>query len=131
MDLYQKLHGTTVDSFKVGTKSQRITLTGTNTGADTVDLVDRDANKYTADSTVFFTIYLVAKDTDTAAFEIKGCYIAGVAGVSGSVTNTFVNSNSIPAPIVNFSSSGTMTISCTGIAGQNLAWTAAIDIVKI
>lgn len=131
MDLYQKLHGTTVDSFKVGTKSQRITLTGTNTGADTVDLVDRDANKYTADSTVFFTIYLVAKDTDTAAFEIKGCYIAGVAGVSGSVTNTFVNSNAIATPTVNFTTSGLMSISCLGIIGQNLSWSATIDIIKI
>lgn len=131
MDLYQKLHGTTVDSFKIGTKSQRITLTGTNTGADTVDLVDRDGNKFTADSTVFFTVYIVGQDSDTAAFEIKGCYISGVSGVSGSVTNTFVNSNAIAMPTINFTTNGLMTISCQGVSGQNLAWTAAIDIVKI
>jgi hypothetical protein len=131
MDTYQRLHGTTVDSFQIGTKSQRITLTGVNSGTDTVDLLDRDSEKYAADSTIFFTVYLIARDTDTAAFEIKGCYISGVSGVSGSVTNTFVNSNSIPTPTVNFNSSGVMTISCTGLTGQNLAWTAVVDLIKI
>ena len=131
MDTFSKLHGTTVDRFQIGTKSQRFTLTGTNSGADTVSLLDRDGNTYTADATVFFTAYIVGTDTANAAFLIKGCYINGSSGVSGYVTDTFVNTNGVSIPSVSFNSSGVMTIACTGLVGQNLTWSAAIDIVKI
>jgi hypothetical protein len=130
-DIFQKLHGTTVDRFQIGRKVQTVTLTGTNTAADTVNLVDRDGNGYTADSTVFFTAYVIGTATDTAAYEIKGCYISGISGVSGYVVNTYVDSNSFTPPSINFNNSGVMTVSCTGLTGQNVVWTATIDIVKI
>jgi hypothetical protein len=131
MDTFSKLHGTTVDRFQIGTKSQRITLTGTNSGADTISLLDRDGNAYTADATVFFTAYIIGTDAANAAYLIKGCYINGTSGVSGYVTDTFVNSNGNPNPTVSFNSSGVMTIACTGLVGQNMSWTATVDIVKI
>ena len=130
-DIFQKLHGTTVDRFQIGRKVQTITLTGSNTADNTVALVDRDGIGYTADSTVFFTAYIIGKATDTAAYEIKGCYVAGTSSVSGYVVNTYVDSNSFTAPLITFNSNGEMTVTCTGLTGQNVTWTATIDIVKI
>lgn len=130
-DIFQKLHGTTVDRFQIGRKVQTITLTGSNTADNTVALVDRDGIGYTADSTVFFTAYIIGKATDTAAYEIKGCYVAGTSSVSGYVVNTYVDSNSFTAPSITFNINGEMTVTCTGLTGQNVAWTATIDIVKI
>lgn len=131
MDIFQRLHGTTTDQFKIGSKSQRIVLTGVNQANDTVALTDRFGNQYTADSTIFFTAYLIGQDTDTVSLELKGSYIQGTTGASGTVVTAFVNTNNIPLPTVNFNSSGTLSIDCTGILGQNLKWTCVVDIVKI
>lgn len=129
-DIYSKLHGTTVDRFQIGTKSQQITLTGVNLGSNTIDLLDRDSTKHTENSTVFFTANIVGTDSSSAAFEIRGCYING-SGVSGTVINTYLNTSSIPTPTVTFDNNGLLTISCTGISGENIRWTAIIDFVKI
>lgn len=131
MGNYQKLHGTTVDRFDIGTKNQRITLAGqTNNGA-VVSLSDRDNGSYTAESTVFFTAYIVGQGTNTAAYEIKGCYLHGTGTTTGYVVNTFVDTGSFVEPQVSFSSQGVMTVLCHGLPGENINWSATFDFVSI
>ena len=60
-DLYTKLHGTTTDRFKIGLKNQRVTLSGRTVNTASTELLDRDGLKYTAESTVFFTAYIIGK----------------------------------------------------------------------
>jgi hypothetical protein len=131
MDTFYKLHGTTVDKFKIGLKNQRIVLTGQTTTGSTATLLDRDSQNYTAESSVFFTAYIIGQGTDSAAYEIKGCYISGVSGVSGYVVNTFVDTNSFTSPVITFSSSGNLTVSVTGLASDTINWTATIDFVTV
>jgi hypothetical protein len=131
MDTFYKLHGTTVDKFKIGLKNQRIVLTGQTTTGSTATLLDRDSQNYTAESSVFFTAYIIGQGTDSAAYEIKGCYISGVGGVSGYVVNTFVDTNSFTPPVITFSSSGNLTVSVTGLASDTINWTATIDFVTV
>ena len=131
MDTFYKLHGTTVDKFKIGLKNQRIVLTGQTTTGSTATLLDRDSQNYTAESSVFFTAYIIGQGTDSAAYEIKGCYISGVSGVSGYVVNTFVDTNSFTPPVITFSSSGNLTVSVTGMASDTINWTATIDFVTV
>lgn len=130
-DLYTKLHGTTVDRFKIGLKNQRVTLSGNTVNTATTELLDRDGLKYTAESTVFFTAYIVGKGTNTAAYEIKGCYLQGTTTISGYVTNTFVDTNNFTEPTINFNSNGDITLICTGVDADIIAWTAVIDVVSI
>jgi hypothetical protein len=130
-DLYTKLHGTTTDRFKIGLKNQRVTLSGTTTNTATTELLDRDGLKYTAESTVFFTAYIVGRGVNTAAYEIKGCYLQGTTTVSGYVTNTFVDTNNFSEPTITFDSDGEMTLTCTGTGTDNINWTAVIDVVSI
>ena len=131
MDTFYKLHGTTVDKFKIGLKNQRIVLTGQTTTGSTATLLDRDSQNYTAESSVFFTAYIIGQGTDSAAYEIKGCYISGVSGVSGYVVNTFVDTNSFTPPVITFSSIGNLTVSVTGLASDTINWTATIDFVTV
>jgi len=131
MDTFYKLHGTTVDKFKIGLKNQRIVLTGQTTTGSTATLLDRDSQNYTAESSVFFTAYIIGQGTDSAAYEIKGCYISGVSGVSGYVVNTFVDTNSFTPPAITFSSSGNLTVTVTGLASDTINWTATIDFVTV
>ena len=131
MDTFYKLHGTTVDKFKIGLKNQRIVLTGQTTTGSTATLLDRDSQNYTAESSVFFTAYIIGQGTDSAAYEIKGCYISGVSGVSGYVVNTFVDTNSFTPPTITFSSSGNLTVTVTGLASDTINWTATIDFVTV
>jgi len=130
-DIYTKLHGTTADRFKIGLKTQRTTLSGITNNTASVELLDRDGLKYIADSTVFFTAYVVGKGTNTAAYEIKGCYLQGTTTISGYVTNTFVDTNNFTEPTITFDSNGEMTVTCTGVGTDTISWTAVIDVVLI
>lgn len=130
-DVYTKLHGTTTDRFKIGLKNQRATLSGITTNTASVTLLDRDGLKYTAESTVFFTAYIVGKGTNTAAYEIKGCYLQGTTIISGYVVNTFVDTNNFTEPTIRFNSNGEMTVTCTGVNTDTIAWTSVIDVVSI
>ena len=130
-DLYTKLHGTTTDRFKIGLKNQRITLSGTTVNTATTELLDRDGLKYTAESTIFFTAYIIGKGTNTAAYEIKGCYLQGTTTISGYVINTYVDTNNFIEPTITFNSDGDITLTCTGVATDTIAWTAVIDVVSI
>lgn len=130
-DLYTKLHGTTTDRFKIGLKNQRVTLSGTTLNTATTELLDRDGLKYTAESTVFFTAYIVGKGNNTAAYEIKGCYLQGTTTISGYVVNTYVDTNNFTEPTLSFNSDGDITLTCTGVATDTIAWTAVIDVVSI
>jgi hypothetical protein len=130
-DIYTKLHGTTADSFKIGLKNQRVTLSGTTTNAASTELLDRDGLKYTVGSTVFFTAYVIGKGSNTAAYEIKGCYLQGTTTVTGYVTNTYVDTNNFTEPTITFNSSGEMTLTCTGADTDTINWTAVIDVVSI
>lgn len=129
MDSYQKLHGTTVDSFKIGVNNQRITLTGQTTTGSAAVLLDRNGQSYTATSTVFFTAYIVGTGTNTAAYTIKGCYIPG-SGVNGYVVDTFVDTNNFTRPTVTFSSD-VLTLTVTGQAADTINWTATVDLIII
>lgn len=131
MNNYQKIHGTTVDKFDIGTKNQRIVLTGQTSGAEATNLVDRDNISYTATSTVFFSAYIVGQGTNTSAYEIKGCYLSGTTTTTGYVVNTYVDTGNFIEPVVSFSSSGVMTVTCTGLANENINWTATFDFVLI
>ena len=130
-DLYTKLHGTTTDRFKIGLKNQRVTLSGTTTNTATTELLDRDGLKYTAESTVFFTAYIVGKGTNVAAYEIKGCYLQGTTTISGYVTNTYVDTNNFSEPTISFNSDGVITVTVTGVDTDVIHWTAVIDFVSI
>ena len=130
-DIYTKLHGTTSDKFKIGLKNQKITLSGVTSSASSTTLADRDSMNFTVDSTVFFTAYIVGKGINTAAYEIKGCYLQGTTTISGYVVNTFVDTNNFTEPTINFNSNGVMTVTCTGVDADTIAWTAVIDVVSI
>ena len=130
-DVYTKLHGTTTDRFKIGIKNQRATLSGITPNTASVELLDRDGLKYIADSTVFFTAYVVGKGVNTAAYEIKGCYLQGTTTISGYVINTFVDTNNFQEPTISFDSNGEMTVTCTGVGTDTIAWTAVVDVVSI
>lgn len=130
-DVYTKLHGTTADRFKIGLKNQRATLSGITTNTASVELLDRDSVKYTAESTIFFTAYVIGKGINTAAYEIKGCYLQGTSSTEGYVVNTFMDTADFTEPTINFNSSGEMTVICTGVADDVIAWTAVIDVVSI
>ena len=130
-DTYTKLHGTTTDKFKIGLKNQRVTLSGTTANTASVELLDRDGLKYTDDSTIFFTAYIVGKGVNIAAYEIKGCYLQGTTTISGYVTNTFVDTNNFQEPTINFDADGEMTVTCIGVGTDTIAWTAVVDIVSI
>ena len=131
-ELYTRLHGTTTDSFKIGLKNQRIVLTGATVGATSVELLDRESNKYTAVSTVFFTAYIVGQgSTNTAAYQIKGCYVNGTTTVSGYVVDTYVDTASFTEPSLSFSSSGELTLTCVGASGDTINWSASIDFVLV
>ena len=130
-DIYTKLHGTTTDRFNIGLKNQRAILSGYTTNTASTTLLDRDGLKYTAESTIFFTAYIVGKGINTAAYEVKGCYLQGTTTISGYVTNTFVDTNNFQEPTINFNSDGEMTVSCTGVGTDTINWTAVIDVVLI
>jgi hypothetical protein len=130
-DIFTKLHGTTTDRFKIGIKNQRATLSGSTVNTASVGLLDRDGLKYTTDSTVFFTAYIVGKGTNTAAYEIKGCYLQGTTTVSGYVVNTFVDTNNFTEPTISFDANGEMTVTCTGVGTDTIVWTAVVDVVSI
>jgi hypothetical protein len=130
-DVYTKLHGTTTDRFKIGIKNQRATLSGITINTASAGLLDRDGLKYTTDSTVFFTAYIVGKGANTAAYEIKGCYLQGTTTVSGYVVNTFVDTNNFTEPTISFDANGEMTVTCTGVGTDTIAWTAVVDVVSI
>lgn len=130
-DIYTKLHGTTTDRFKIGLKNQRVTLSGITSNTVSVELLDRDSLKYTAESTVFFTVYIVGKGTNTAVYELKGCYLQGTTTVSGYVVNTFVDTDNFQEPTISFNTNGEMTLICTGVGTDTINWTAVIDVVLI
>ena len=130
-DIYTKLHGTTADRFKIGLKNQRVTLSGTTTNTATEELLDRDGLKYTVESTVFFTAYVIGQGVNVAAYEIKGCYLQGTTTISGYVTNTYVDTADFNEPTINFNSLGEMTVNCTGLDTDTINWTAVIDFVSI
>lgn len=130
-DIYTKLHGTTADRFKIGLKNQRVTLSGTTTNTATEELLDRDGLKYTVESTVFFTAYIIGQGINVATYEIKGCYLQGTTTISGYVTNTYVDTADFNEPTINFNSLGEMTVTCTGADTDTINWTAVIDFVSI
>ena len=130
-DIYTKLHGTTTDRFKIGLKNQRVTLSGVTSNTATAELLDRDSLKYTVESTVFFTAYIIGQGVNVAAYEIKGCYLQGTTTISGYVTNTYVDTADFIEPTINFNSSGEMTVTCTGADTDTINWTAVIDFVSI
>jgi hypothetical protein len=130
-DIYTKLHGTTTDRFKIGLKNQRVTLSGVTSNIATTELLDRDSLKYTVESTVFFTAYIIGQGINVAAYEIKGCYLQGTTTISGYVTNTYVDTADFIEPTINFNSLGEMTVTCTGADTDTINWTAVIDFVSI
>lgn len=130
-DIYTKIHGTTTDKFKIGLKTQKITLTGDTSSDTPTVLLDRDGLKFSVDSTVFFTAYIVGKGTNTAAYEIKGCYLQGTTTISGYVTNTYVDTSNFTEPTISFNSDGDLTLTCVGLSADVIDWTAVIDFVSI
>lgn len=132
MSVYTKLHGTTTDAFKIGLKNERITLTGITVNNNVTTLLNRDSQQHTVESTVFFTAYVIGRSiTNTAAYEIKGCYLSGTTIVTGYVVNTYVDTASFQEPTMTFDNSGELTVQCTGISGDTINWTASIDFVMV
>ncbi len=132
MSLYTKLHGTTTDAFKIGLKNERITLTGTTTENGSAILLNRDGEKYTAQSTVFFTAYIIGVGSSSvASYEIKGCHISESTNITGQVVTTYIDSSNFTEPSIEFNSAGELTVQCTGIIGDSINWTASIDFVMV
>lgn len=132
MSVFTKLHGTTTDAFKIGLKNERITLTGITVNDNTTTLLNRDNQKYTVDSTVFFTAYIIGVGAaNVASYEIKGCYINGSNSVTGQVVTTYLDSGGFVEPAISFDSTGELTVQCTGLAGETVNWTASIDFVMV
>lgn len=132
MNIFSKIHGTTADRFRIGTKSQLLTLVGETTSDLPVQLEGRDVSTFTATSTLFFTAYIVGQGTtNTAAYEIKGCYIDQTNTVQGYVVNTYVDTGNFTDPVISFDSNKGCSISCTGLAGETISWTAIIDFVIV
>jgi hypothetical protein len=129
--IFTKLHGTTTDSFKIGLNNHRLILKGSTSSAKTTELLDRDGNKFATNSTIFFTAYIIGRGSNTAAFEIKGCYLEGTTTVTGFVVNTYVDTAEFQEPTLAFDANGVMTLSCTGVNGDTIEWTAAVDVVSI
>jgi hypothetical protein len=128
MNIYSKLHGTTSDRFRIGSKNQTMTVTGQTVDASTAILSNRDATNIVASSTVFFTAYVVGQGTThTAAYEIKGCYISGTNTLSGYVVNTFVDTANFLEPSITFDLNNVLNISVTGVTGDTVMWTSIID----
>ncbi len=131
-DLFTKLHGTTTDSFKIGLKNVRLALTGTTDGVTSAVLKNRDNENFSVVSTVFFTAYVIGRGTDnSAAYEIKGCYIEGTTTISGYVVNTYVDSVGFTDPSISFNSSGELFVECFGVANDTVSWTAVVDVVAV
>ena len=132
MSVYTKLHGTTTDAFKIGLKNERITLTGTTVSNASSTLLNREGQKYTVDSTVFFTAYIIGVGSSSvASYEIKGCHISGSTNVTGQVVTTYIDSSEFTEPTISFNSAGELTVQCTGIIGDSINWTASIDFVMV
>lgn len=132
MNIYSKLHGTTADRFRIGSNSQTIILTGETTSASSSLLLDRDGTLFVVSSTVFFTMYIVGQgENQTAAYEIKGCYVNSTKTVTGYVVNTFVDSANFIEPSIQFNSNDELEVSCTGVNDDTMLWTANINFVII
>jgi len=132
MNIYQKIHGTTADRFRIGSKNQSITLVGETIGAVTLALNNRDDVALVSSSTLFFTVYVVGQGTtNTAAYEIKGCYISGTNTLSGYVVNTFVDTGSFIEPVVNFAANNEMTVNVNGLVDETINWTAVVEFIIV
>lgn len=128
MDIFSKIHGTTSDRFKIGQNNQKNTLTGQTLSDEAAQLSNRDDVKFVATSTVFFTAYIVGQGQDnTAAYEVKGCYILEKNILSGYVTNTYVDTNSFTEPTISFNANNEMIISCTGLLNEVINWIAIVE----
>jgi hypothetical protein len=131
-DLFTKLHGTTTDSFKIGLKNVRLSLTGVTDGITSTVLKNREDDNFSIVSTVFFTAYIIGRgNNNSAAYEIKGCYIEGTTTISGYVVNTYVDSVGFTDPSISFSTSGELFVECFGILGDTINWTAVVDAVAV
>lgn len=132
MDIYQKSHGTTTDRFKIGSKNQTMTLTGVTEGAELVVLTNKDSVDLVASSTVFFTIYVLGQGTtNTAAYEIKGCYVSGSNTLTGNAVTTFKDTGNFNEPVVDVDGNNTITVSCIGLENEMILWTALINFITV
>ena len=132
MNIYSKIHGTTADRFRIGTKNQRITLVGETTSESSVQLAGREIATFTASSTLFFTAYIIGQGTTTiAAYEIKGCYTNSSINSPGNVVVTFINTNNLNDPIVSFNENKEFSIVCPGAENETVSWTAIVDFVIV
>lgn len=129
-DIFQKLHGTTVDRFSIGSTNQTITLTGQTTGTSTIQLLDRDSQSFTVDSAVFFSAYIVGIGTNVAAYEIKGCYILSDESIRGYAVTTYEDTASINEPSVTFNN-GEINVSVTGASGDTIDWSATVNLILV
>jgi hypothetical protein len=132
MNIYSKIHGTTADRFRMGLKNQRITFTGETETNEAVVLTNSENVLFVANSTVFFTVYIVGQgDSAAAAYEIKGCYINESSTLTGYVVNTFVDSDNFVEPIVVFNEANEIIVTCNGVEEKTIKWTAIADFVIV
>lgn len=129
-DIFQKLHGTTVDKFSIGNKNQTVTLTGTTTTTSGVQLLDRDAQSLIVDSAVFFSAYIAGTGSNVAAYEIKGCYVIATNSINGYATTTYVNTANIQDPHITFDN-GELVVTVYGLNGDTINWTSVINLVLV
>ena len=132
MNIYQKLHGTTADRFRIGSKKQTITLTGETVGASSVILANKESVSLVASSTIFFTVYILGQGTaSTAAYEIKGCYISNTNSLTGNVVNIYADEGGFTEPVIAFDSNDIMSVTCTGLANDTVKWTGVVEFIIV
>lgn len=129
-DIFQKLHGTTVDRFGIGNNNQTIILTGTTTSVNGVQLLDRDAQSFSVDSAVFFSAHIAGTGTNVAAYEIKGCYLLSNDSMNGYTVTTYTNTADVQDPVITFNN-GEITVTAHGATGDTINWTAVINLVLV
>lgn len=129
-DIFQKIHGTTVDRFSIGNNNQTISLTGQTMSTAYTQLLDRNAQSFTVDSAVFFSAFIAGTGTNTAAYEIKGCYTLADDSIKGYAVTTYADTANIAEPVVSFSD-GEINVSVAGAAGDTMTWSAIVNLVLV
>ena len=129
MDLFQKLHGTTASRFSVGHNKQLITLTGSTTAEQsTISLVQKDGSPVVFDKNIFFTVLILGVGPNSLALKFTGSFIAGSSSF-GTIKEVYVQTSDEIAAAISINESNELIISCTGVLGELISWTASIDLI--
>ena len=129
MDLFQKFHGTTASRFSVGYNKQFITLTGFSTAeTPTIALLQDDGSPILFDKNIFFTVSILGVGAGSLALKFTGSFIANTSAF-GTIKEVYVQSDELLDATIQLNESNELEISCAGFVGENMSWTASVDLI--